>query len=136
IAFLVFKRFGWQENRNSVHFNPVVYDWLADKFFHQHEGTARGDLVNLGIDPDALENIYTQNEPNQEYTPPPATGGFGNWFDGGGKYVFLGIVFLIFIANLASNSSRNEVENSPAYEEAKPQERTDKPEKTPDNAEP
>lgn len=118
IALLVYQRFGWQENHNSVHVNPVVYDWLADKFFRKYETMAHGDLANLGIDPDELENIYTQYIPNPEHIMQPATGGFGNWFDNGGKYVVFGIMFFVFLVNVISNQPSNDLQNHPAYKEA------------------
>ncbi len=103
VAHLIFERFGWQSNRNSVHFNPVVYDWLADKFFQQNEDTPHGDLDEIDGETDSGANAKNSshsqfNQRGQKKKPNPKTEKFFKWFDGNGVfYLFLTMIALMVL---------------------------------------
>ena len=107
VAHLIFERFGWNENRNSVHYNPVVFDWLTDKLFRQHEDATYGDLekINLGSTP--AYNDYSQhNQRRLIKKPRPRTDKFLKWFDGSGKLImFVAAIVLMGVYYIFSGAA-------------------------------
>ena len=123
IAQLLFERFGWQEKRNSVHVNPMVFDWLAHKFFKPQDGTTYapidtlpkdigGSLPNNNLD--WGHNNYTEPQYQRQHRrkPTPGQDKFTQWFDGGGKTVAIVAVVLFFIAAVISGQSSSNYSSS------------------------
>ncbi len=114
IAHLVFERFGWQNNRNSVHFNPVVYDWLADKFFRQHEDATYGDLRKIDLRADPAHANYSQfNQRRLIKKPSPRMEKFLKWFDGNGAFILvclmIALMAIYYVFSPAANKSWGEI---------------------------
>ncbi|MCF6220114.1 MAG: hypothetical protein L3J65_03290 [Robiginitomaculum sp.] len=108
IAHLVFERFGWQNNRNSVHFNPVVYDWLADKFFRQHEDATYGDLKKIDLRADPAHANYSQfNQRRLIKKPSPRMDKFLKWFDGNGAFILVCLMIALMAIYYAFSPAAN-----------------------------